>query len=315
MILRRLRARARGGRAAAGSDRRFRDVEERTRDLEVRAHAVLGGMTAGAWASLFRGTGVEPDGVRPYQAGDGIRAVDWRVTARRGQLHVREFVEERGLDVLVILDRSASLAESAGPAGKVAIEAAAAVLMASVRSDHAVGLLQVTDRVEHFVRPGRGDVHLRRLLWHLADLRALGKGTDLAAGLDAAASVLPTGSLVIVVSDLWCGGAQRWACTTSVARMAAHGAVMLIRVDAPTLLDVRDVGTVEIVDPESGRSTLYDSGSAHAREALHERARDRADWWAELARVARGPCLTLDARQPLADQLRRGLAARGRYAA
>jgi len=314
-MLRRLRAWVRSRRDSHESEARFRDVESRTRDLEVRAHAVLGGMTAGSWASLFRGSGMEPDGVRPYQAGDGIRAVDWRVTARRGRLHVREFVEERGLDVLVVLDRSASLTASAGPAGSVASESAAALLMASARSGHAVGLLQVSDRVERFTHPGRGDVHLRRLLWDVAELRPLGLGTDLAAGLDAASNVLLTGSLVIVVSDLWCGEAQRGAFTTSLARLAARGAVMLIRVDAPALHEVEGVGMIEVVDPECGRSALYDSGSPEARAVLAERARCRDDWWRHLTRVARGPCLTLDARRSLAEQLRLGLAVKDRYAA
>ena len=313
MIWRRLHAWVRGDRFRY--DPHFRAVEARTKDLEVRAHELLGGLTAGYWASLFRGSGMEPDGVRPYQDGDGVRAVDWRVTARKGSLHVREFVDERGMEVLLIIDRSASLRLTSGPAGRLAVEAAAALALASNRSGHRVGLMQVTDQVEKFVRPRSGDVHLRRILWEMAALEPQRMGTDLPSALHAAASVLPTGSLFIVVSDFRCPVSVRQALTPAVARLSAHGSLLAVRVASPGLLDLPDVGVLEVVDPATGSMATYDSGSEEERARLLSRERVWAEWWGDLCRVAGGPHLTVDVQQPLDVQLRRGLAAVGRRVA
>ena len=63
---------------------------------------------AGAYLSVFKGRGMEFDEVRPYVPGDDIRAIDWNVTARTGEPHVKRFVEERELTVMLLVDRRLS---------------------------------------------------------------------------------------------------------------------------------------------------------------------------------------------------------------
>lgn len=294
---------------------RIDEIGARTRNLELRAHNLLGGLAQGTWSSLFRGSGVEPHGVRPYLAGDGIRFVDWRVTARKGRLHVREFTEDRGTDVLMVLDRSPSLVHAPGPAATVAAETAAALAMAAARAGNPTGLLRVGAEGVAYLPPRPGPLQLRRILHGLVSTAGEGGGTSLHAALDTVRSVLTTGSLVVLVSDFRVGGPKRGRTTSAVAGVAAVGRVLLVRIGGPTLLDLPPVGTVAVRDPATGRLLDFDTRCPRQRAEAEAEERALASWWGELSSLVGRPMLSMDALQPLAPQIRRAMAPRGRWAA
>ena len=77
--------------------------------LRIQARSVAESMKTGNFRSLYRGQGIEFSGVRDYIRGDDIRSIDWNVTARMGRPYVKIFEEERELQILIILDTSASM--------------------------------------------------------------------------------------------------------------------------------------------------------------------------------------------------------------
>ena len=84
-------------------------VAKRVRDLEIVSARLIRAGFAGDYHSAFHGRGIEFSQVREYQPGDDIRTIDWNVTARTGAPHVKEFIEERDLTVIVALDVSGSM--------------------------------------------------------------------------------------------------------------------------------------------------------------------------------------------------------------
>ena len=84
------------------------EIIRRVREIQIRTGRSVADVLAGEFISVFRGTGMEFDEVRPYQAGDDIRTIDWNVTARAGAPFVKRFVEERQLTLLLMADISAS---------------------------------------------------------------------------------------------------------------------------------------------------------------------------------------------------------------
>lgn len=82
--------------------------------LHLNAMSLANGMRSGTFKSLYRGQGVEFNGVREYLRGDDVRAIDWNVTARMGKPFVKIFEEERELDVFIVIDRSLSMATGSG---------------------------------------------------------------------------------------------------------------------------------------------------------------------------------------------------------
>ena len=86
-----------------------REIARRMRRFEVRTRKLLEGGLGGEYRSVFRGRGVEFDEARPYVEGDDVRLIDWNVTARMNEPHVRVHVAERILTTWLLLDTSPSM--------------------------------------------------------------------------------------------------------------------------------------------------------------------------------------------------------------
>src|SRR5688500_10031704 len=179
------------------------EVLRRVRRLELRTRGFVESLFSGEYLSVFHGRGMEFSHVRGYQFGDDVRAIDWKVTARRGVPFVRQFVEERDLLVSLVVDVSASGRFGPGErsAGEVAAEIAAALAFAAARNNDRVSLLLVSDRVEHFVAPGSGRRHVIGVLAELLSARSRGSQTDLTPALERITRSLRGRATVFVISD------------------------------------------------------------------------------------------------------------------
>src|SRR5690606_35269592 len=124
-------------------------------------------------------------------------------TARRGSPYVRQFVEERDLLVVLLVDVSASGRFGPGEcsAGEVAAEIAAAPAFAATRNNDRLALLLVSDTVESFVAPGSGRNHAVRLLAEILTHQPGRRATDLAAGFERVARAIPPRATVFAISD------------------------------------------------------------------------------------------------------------------
>ena len=85
-----------------------KDIMRRVREIQVRTGRQVTDVLAGEYVSVFKGSGIEFDEVRPYTPGDDIRSIDWNVTARMGEAYVKRYVEERQLTLMMMADVSAS---------------------------------------------------------------------------------------------------------------------------------------------------------------------------------------------------------------
>src|ERR1700679_303140 len=85
-----------------------REILKKVRQIEIRTNRLVNDSLGGEYRSVFRGRGMDFDEVREYVPGDEVRTIDWNVTARAGRPFVKEFTEERQLNVIVLVDVSAS---------------------------------------------------------------------------------------------------------------------------------------------------------------------------------------------------------------
>jgi uncharacterized protein (DUF58 family) len=184
-------------------DRRRR-LARRVRDLElVTARLVRAGF-AGQYNAAFHGHGIEFAQVREYQPGDDIRTIDWNVTARSGVPHVKQFVEERDLTLVVALDVSGSMGFGSLDRRKVdlGIELAAVLSFAALQNRDRVGLLLFGGNAMRYVPPRRGRTHVETAV---RDALVAAESTGGAADLNAVARfldrVLVKPGVVVVISD------------------------------------------------------------------------------------------------------------------
>lgn len=271
------------------------EIRRKIRDIEIRASHLVNDVLAGQYRSAFKGRGMEFEEVRPYLFGDDVRAIDWNVSARMGDPHVKVFREERELTVILAVDLSGSLGFGTRVEEKRELVAAVAATIAfsAIRSNDRVGMLLFTDRVESFVPPRKGVRHVLRIVRDLLAFEPAGRGTDIGRALDELARNLSRRSVVCVASDfLQPAGVAPWE--TALARLRRRHDLIPIVVSDPFERTIPDVGIVELEDLETGARRMFDTSSRWVREAWREIADDRIASRDRLFRRARLEPLALE---------------------
>src|SRR6185503_18835740 len=172
--------------------------------LKLIAKAVVEGFLVGLHRSVFHGYSAEFADYRPYNPGDDVRYIDWRVYARTDRYYVKRFEEETDLNCYLLLDTSRSMAYKPGAVSKIDYArylAASLAYLMTIQRDR-ISLLLISDRVEQALSPGGGHRHLQSFLHELEAASAEGK-TLLKAALLRVAESLGRRGLVIIISDLY----------------------------------------------------------------------------------------------------------------
>lgn len=240
------------------------------RRLQILSPRLVNSRFAGEYRSVFRGRGIEFEEVREYQPGDDIRNIDWNVTARTGRPFIKQFIEEREMTVILVLDRSASLqsASSQGSKARLGAEVCALLAFAAARSHDRVGLLKFSDHIEQYIPPAKGVRHVRRLV---AEIRkppeTSNATTDLAGALRFLERVQRHGCILFLVSDFITTGYQ-----SALTIASRRNDVVAVALSDPIDFELPDVGLVRMRDAESGYRRLVDSSNATVRQGYREHA-------------------------------------------
>ncbi len=287
---------------------------------------------AGAYLSVFKGRGMEFDEVRPYVPGDDIRAIDWNVTARTGEPHIKRFVEERELTVMLLVDVSASQEFGSGRRSKLeaAVELSALLALSAVENGDKVGLLAFHRGADLYIPPRKGGKHalrivrevlargtgsldgpaprmgliprvLRRVWKKFQDARqSERRGTSIAAALEMCRQVLPRRAVIFLISDFLDEG------YLDVLRHAnrKHDVVAALITD-PREAEMPPAGLVTLEDAETGSTRLVDTRSQAFRTDLAKRANDRREALKQQLRATGMDLVVLDASGSMVDPLLR----------
>ncbi|HUP47275.1 MAG TPA: DUF58 domain-containing protein [Thermoanaerobaculia bacterium] len=243
----------------------------RVRDLEILSAKLIRAGFAGDYHSAFHGRGIEFSQVREYQPGDDIRTIDWNVTARSGVPHVKQFIEERDLTVLIAVDVSGSMSFGSVDwrKGDIAAELTSVFAFAAVENHDRVGLLLFSDRVRSYIPPRRGHPHAQVIVRAAVD--AALRGGSGSADLEQAARFLERVSakraVVILVSDFLDVSFER-----PLRRLNRKHDVIALAVTDPREERFPGSGLVRLVDAESGQARTVDlARSDVARRAVQRR--------------------------------------------
>jgi uncharacterized protein (DUF58 family) len=256
------------------------------RVIEIHTARLANEQLSGTYSSSFMGQGLAFREVRPYQAGDDVRVIDWNVSARMNDTFVKVFVEEREMTVMLVVDLSASqrFGTRRAPKLRVAGEVAALLAFSAIRNNDRVGLIIATDKVERIVPPKKGEKHVMRVVREILgfepawggeappsrDVRGeeapvgtslrLGAATNLRAALEALVRVSRRRSVAFVISDFYDTGYER----TLALSAAKHDVIPVALVD-PRDADMPDVGLASFEDLESGEDVVVDTGDPRVR--------------------------------------------------
>jgi uncharacterized protein (DUF58 family) len=245
-------------------------IVRRVRDLELLSARLIRTGFAGDYHSAFHGRGIEFSQVREYMPGDDIRTIDWNVTARTGVPHVKEFVEERDLTVIIAIDVSGSMSFGSVDWRKcdIAAELASVFAFSAVENSDRAGLLLFSKGVNTFVPPRRGRAHAQVIV--RAAVEAAMRGTGGEADIEHAARYLERvavkRAVVIVLSDFLDVHFER-----PLARLNRKHDVIALSIGDPREERFPDRGLARLVDLESGQTRLVDLKKAEVGKRAAQR--------------------------------------------
>jgi uncharacterized protein (DUF58 family) len=223
-------------------------------------------LTAGDHRATRLGRGTELARIRPYVPGDDVRQLDWNVTARTGEPHVREQVAERSVTTWVVLDTSPSMLFGTADRRKVDVAEGVCLTAGHLAGRHGNRLGVVTFGGERgaVIPPRQGRAGILGLLLELRRADEPGEvgATSLGEGLARAARVARRPGLVLVVSDF--RGRRDWR--RPMLDLASRHDVVAVEIRDPREQALPDVGDLALVDPETGRQLRVDTRSRALRE-------------------------------------------------
>lgn len=245
------------------------DILKQVRRIEIKTRGLSNDIFAGKYHSAFKGRGMAFSEVREYRVGDDVRDIDWNVTARSRQPHIKIYEEERELTMMLLIDVSGS--RMFGTTEKLKkntiTEIAAVLAFSAAQNNDKVGCIFFSDRVEKFIPPKKGRAHVLMIIKELISFMPKNNGTDISEGLRYLTNILKKRSTAFVLSDFMdtADGHARFEDALKIAS-GKHDMVG-IRVYDRREQQLPDVGILELKDAETGEKVWVDTASRAVRDA------------------------------------------------
>ena len=235
------------------------------RALEVTIGRRVHGLLAGDYRSALQGFGTELAQVRPYVPGDDVRSIDWNVTARTGEPHVRVHLAERVLVTWLVLDTSSSMGFGTSDRRKadVAEGVALAVGHVATRRGNRLGVVTFGDSQPRSLPPRQGRVGVSGLLTALrAEQEHVRVGaTSIGEAARRTGALARQRALVVLVSDF--RGPLDWR--RPLLQLAGRHEVIAVEIRDPREQELPNAGELWLVDPETGRQLRVDTRDSRLR--------------------------------------------------
>ncbi len=246
-----------------------RELLAQVRRLEIITRRLVNEVVAGRYHSVFKGRGIEFAEVREYIVGDDVRTIDWNVTARTGKPHVKTFIEERELSVLLMVDLSRSMQFGSQDRFKseLAAEICALLAFSAIKNQDRIGLLIFSDQVELLIPPRKGKDHALRIVREVLAHQSRGRGTNPEAATSTALKMLKRKSVIFLLSDFWGEG---WRRPLSLLNRKHDLIALVMRDEREERLPA--CGIVPLEDCESGLVIWVDTFDSSFRQRYSARA-------------------------------------------
>jgi uncharacterized protein (DUF58 family) len=236
------------------------------------------------------------DEIRDYEPGDDIRSIDWNVTARTGVPHIKKFVEEREMTVMLMVDISGSndFGSTSQLKRDLAAEVAAMLAFSATRNNDRIGLILFSDRVEKYIAPRKGPRHVLRMIKEVLTHQPESRGTDAAPALDFLNHTQTRKAVTFLISDF----IFPTACEKPLKITARRHDLIAVSIADNHERAWPKAGVVEWRDPETDQTILVDTSSSAVRRELFLAQEQRIETLKKSIRKAGIDMIELFAGQP-----------------
>jgi len=291
------------------------ELRHTARSIGLASHHLVNSSFAGVYASVFRGQGLNFEEVREYRAGDDIRNMDWKVTARTGEAHLKVFREERERSVVLCIDLGPHMHFGTRGTFKLIQAARAAALLgwaANSMHDRVGGMVFGSESSDNIAfRPTKDRRALWRLLKTLTDAEPQSSPAEpeqLADALRRLSRGMGTGGLVFCIADFnraWTG------LESALTQLQQHHSVVLVPVDDPVDRELPDLGQAIFRSPD-GELIEVDTSDPVGRENYRRRWAERRNALLSLCNRTNTICIPVATNRDVRQTLMTGLLAYSR---
>nr|WP_315212821.1 DUF58 domain-containing protein [uncultured Flavobacterium sp.] len=258
-----------------------KELLKKVRKIEIKTRRLSDHIFSGEYHTSFKGRGMTFSEVRQYQYGDDIRAIDWNVTARYNEAHVKVFEEERELTMMLMVDISGS--ESFGSKNQfkkdIVTEIAATMAFSATQNNDKIGLILFSDEIELYIPPKKGRSHVLRIIRELIEFQPKSLKTDIAQALKFLSGTQKKKAIVFVISDFM---SEDYEQTLKIA--AKKHDITGIRVYDIREEKMPNLGMVSMLDAETGETQLVNTGSKSVRMNYEKYYHDKVNYFKETFR-------------------------------
>jgi uncharacterized protein (DUF58 family) len=233
------------------------NILKKIRKIEITTKNLVNEMFSGEYHSLFKGQGLEFSEVREYQIGDSFRQIDWNVTARMRHPYIKKFEETRELNVIFLVDASAStiFGTKNSLKSEYITEITAVLSFSALSNNDKVGLALFTDEVEKYLPSRKGSKYVLRILRDILYFEPKHKNTNIAKAIEYIYRLTKKRSIIFIISDF--DDSSNFM--DPLKLLAKRHDVIAIRVKDNAELFIPDTGLVYFKDPETGKSVAINT--------------------------------------------------------
>jgi uncharacterized protein (DUF58 family) len=256
-----------------------KELLKKVRKIEIKTKRLSNHIFSGEYHSSFKGRGMTFSEVRQYQYGDDIRNIDWNVTARYNEAHVKVFEEERELTMMLMVDISGS--EGFGSKSQfkkdIVTEIAATMAFSATQNNDKIGLILFSDNVELYIPPKKGRSHVLRIIRELIEFEPKSQKTDIGQALKFLSGTQKKKAIVFMISDFM---SENYEQTLKIASKKHD--ITGVRVYDIREEKIPNLGMVSMLDAESGKIQLVDTGSKTVRMNYEKHYQERVNYFKDI---------------------------------
>ena len=245
----------------------MKELLKKLRRYEIQIRKAINSQMQGDFHSIFKGTGLEFDDVRPYQYGDDIRSIDWHVTAKGHGTFVKTFKEEKEQTIYFILDVSAS--QDIGTPGKtkadIGKEICGVLALSGAKESSHVGLIGYSDQRELYIKPAKGMGQAYQVISQLIKLKPRSLKTNIGKSIRFALNMIKRRSVIVVISDFI--DEDYFPNFKSLARK--HDLVA-IQIHDNRETNLPKLGIIPVLDKESGKTLWVNTSFGNFRQRISD---------------------------------------------
>lgn len=243
------------------------DILKKVRRIEIKTRGLSNQIFAGKYHSAFKGRGMAFSEVREYRMGDDIRDIDWNVTARSGDAHIKVYEEERELTMMLLIDVSGSRMFGTKERLKknLATEMAAVLAFSAAHNNDKIGCIFFSDKIEKYVPPKKGKQHVLRIISDLIDFEPESKGTDIGQALKFFANVIKKRCTAFIISDFMDVKDGKASFEDALKIASGKHDVVGLKLYDEREAELPNVGIIELKDAETGAKAWVDTASKRVR--------------------------------------------------